>query len=153
MTMQTFISFFLFYYFIGVQLLYKVVLVFPVQCESAVCIHISPPSQTSLTALPPSHPFLSFQSTTELRSLLYTTGPHQLSSLHRVEYICHSYLPILPTPSSPPTTCPFSKFAFLFLPCNQFICTIFSRFTTISYVCACVSRSVMSNSLRETFLI
>ena len=29
----------------------------------------------------------------------------------------------------------------------------FSRFTTISYVCACVSRSVMSNSLRETFLI
>ena len=63
------------YLFIGVKLLYNVVLVSGVQwSESAICIIISPPSLTSLP-LPPSHPSRSSQ-TTELSSLCYIAGSH-----------------------------------------------------------------------------
>ena len=82
-----------FFFLIGVELLYNVVLVSVVQwSESAVCIHISPPSCTSLPPSPPSHPSRSAQST-ELSSLCYTAGSHELSVLYMAAHICQSQSP------------------------------------------------------------
>ena len=63
--------------FIGVQLLYNVVLVSTVQqSESAICVHISALFWISF-------PFRSPQSTEE-SSLGCTVGSHELPRLHRV---------------------------------------------------------------------
>ena len=78
------------HFFIGVQLLYNVVLISTVQqSESAICIHIS-----SLFWI--SFPFRSPQRT-EQSSLCYTVGFHQLSILYIVSivYICQSQSPNL----------------------------------------------------------
>ena len=91
---------FLFIYFllfIGVQLLYNVVLVSTVQqSESAIRINISPLFWISF-------PFRSPQST-EQSSLCYTVGNHQLSILYTasIVYICQSQSPNSSHPRLPP---------------------------------------------------
>ena len=116
---QAFFFFFLlfFLFFIGVQLLYNVVLVSAVQqSESAICIHIS-------TLFWISFPFRSPQST-EQSSVCYTVGSHQLPILYIVVYICHfqspnsSHLPWYPYVYSLPL-CLYFCFT------NKFICIIF----------------------------
>ena len=71
-----------------------------------VCIHISPPSGTSLPA-PASHPSRSSQSMV-LGSLCCTAGSHWLSVLHRGGYICQFHSPTSSQPLPPPSSCPFS---------------------------------------------
>ena len=72
--------------FVGVQLLYDVVLVSTVQqSKSAICIHILPPTPLFWIFFP----FRSPQST-EKSSLCYTVGSLQLSILYIVVYICQS---------------------------------------------------------------
>ena len=52
------------FFFIGIYLLYNIILVSAVQqSESAICIHICPPSWISLPTPIPSHPSRSSQST------------------------------------------------------------------------------------------
>ena len=69
------IFYFMSYFIFGVLLLYRVMLVSAVQrSESAICIHISPPSWAPHSP-PPSHPSRSSQST-ELSSLCYTVASH-----------------------------------------------------------------------------
>ena len=81
--------------FIGVQLLYNIVLVSTVQqSESAICIHIS-----TLFQIP--FPYRSLQSI-EQSSLCYTAGSYQLSILRIVVYICQSQSPNLSLPPLSP---------------------------------------------------
>ena len=69
------IFYFMSYFIFGVLLLYRVMLVSAVQwSESAICIHISPPSWAPHSP-PPSHPSRSSQST-DLSSLCYTAASH-----------------------------------------------------------------------------
>ena len=76
----------LLFFLIAVQLLYNVALASAAQqCESALCLHISPPSGASLSP-PQSHPSRSSQST-QLSSLCYTAAFHQLAILHMDVYI------------------------------------------------------------------
>ena len=92
---DTNILFYLFIYFIGVQLLYNVVLVSAIQqSESATRIHISPLPWISF-------PFRSPEST-EQSSLCYTVCSHQLSVLYIVLYICQSQSPNPSHPLFPP---------------------------------------------------
>ena len=78
-----FVSFFFFLLFIGVQLIYNVVLVSGVeQSESAIHIHISSLFQMLF-------PYQSLQSI-EQSSLCSTVGPSQLSILYIVMCICQS---------------------------------------------------------------
>ena len=84
---KSMVSFF-FLIFIGVQLLYNILLVSAIQqSESAIRIHISPLFWISF-------PFKSPQSD-EQSSLCYTVGSHQLSILYIVStvYICQSQSP------------------------------------------------------------
>ena len=60
------------------------------QHESAIDIHMSPPSLTSLPLLSPSHPSRLSQST-RLRSLRHAANSHWLSVLHVVMYIFLCY--------------------------------------------------------------
>ena len=84
-------SFFFFLIFIGVQLIYNVVLLLGVQqSESVIHIHIS----TLFQILFPYRPLQS----TEQSSLCYTVGPYQLSILHIVVCICQSQSPTLSLP-------------------------------------------------------
>ena len=109
--------------FIGVQLLYNVVLVSAVQqSESAICIHISPLFWISF-------PFSSPQST-EQSSLCYIVGSHQLSVLYIVVYICQSQSPNSSHPSFPPLVSIylFSTSVSLFPLCKQVHLYHFSRF-------------------------
>ena len=79
-----------FCFFIGIWLLYNVVLVSTVQhCESAICVH-NPLHLELPSHPPPSHPSMASQST-ELSSLFYVTASHELSILHMVAYICQCY--------------------------------------------------------------
>ena len=57
------------------------------EVESAICIHISPPSH-----LTPSHLSRSSQST-EFSFPCFIAGPFQLSVLHIVAYICQTQVP------------------------------------------------------------
>ena len=87
----------LLFVFIRVQLLYNIVLVSDVQQSApAICMHISPPSWTSVQ--PPSYPLKSSQST-ELSPLNYIGGSHQLPISQLVVYMCvhtcQSYSPNL----------------------------------------------------------
>ena len=77
--------FFFFFNFIGIWLLYNVVLVSAVQySESAICIHISSPLWASLP-LPTSHPSRSSQST-QLSSLCCTAASHY-SLVYRWQWV------------------------------------------------------------------
>ena len=108
------VSFILFFWRINV------VLVSAVQgSKSAVCIHISPPSWTSLPPCPPSYPSRSLQRT-ELSFPL-------VSAVDMVVCLCQSWSP---NPSSPPlpALCLHVHSLHLHLypcPANRFICTIF----------------------------
>ena len=107
--------------FIGVQLLYNVVLVSAVQpSESVIHIHISPLFWISF-------PFRSPQST-EQSSLCYAVGSHQLSILYIVVYIYMS-IPISqfipPTPSPLITIIRSLDLCLYFCFANKFIGTIF----------------------------
>ena len=100
--------------FIGVQLLYNVVLISTVQqSESVIRIHISPLFGISF-------PFRSPQST-EQSSLSYTVGSHQLSILYIVSVVYMS-IPISqlipPLHLSPLGICLFSTCVSLFLFCK-----------------------------------
>ena len=108
----------------GVQLLYEVVSVSAVQqCESAVCLHLSPPSSTSP---PPSHPPRSSQSTT-LSSPCCTAGLHRYL-MYTWECIYVTCLPNPPSPSQPPQgPLIYSLCLSLFLPCKQVHLYHFSR--------------------------
>ena len=102
--------FILFYLFIGVYLLYNVVLVSAVlQSESALCIHISLLFWISF----------SFKSPQSIKqsSLCYTAGSHQLSILYILVYICQSQAPNSSRSPFPPLVyiCLFSMSVSLFL--------------------------------------
>ena len=125
---QNCISFFLIYSFlIEGYLLYKSVLVLAVhQYESAIGIHVSPSSWTSLTPPTPSHSSGLSQST-YLSSLSQTANSHWLSILHMVMYMSpcyslHSSDPLLPS------LCPQVRSLCLCLHCcsaDKFISTIY----------------------------
>ena len=111
-----------FFFFIGVLLLYNGVLVSAVQqSESAIRIHISPPSWISL---PPRSP-----QSSEQNSLCYTVGSHQLSVLYIVVYVYQSQSPNsshLPSPRLVSIRL-FSTSVSLFLLCKQVHLYHFSR--------------------------
>ena len=93
--------------FIGVQLIYNVVLVSGAQqSESVIHMHIS----TLFQILFPYRPLQS----TEQSSLCYTVGPYQLSILYIVVCICQSQSPNL-------SLCPFlpGNHKFVFYTCNS----------------------------------
>ena len=69
--------------------------------ESAICIHVSPPSWAYLTLSPSTHPSRSSQST-ELSSLCCRPASHWLSILHVVVYTRQSYSPSSPHPPFSP---------------------------------------------------
>ena len=103
--------------FIGVQLLYNVVLVPAVQPgESAICIHISP--------LWISFALRSPQSIAQ-SSLCYTVGSHQLSILYIVVYICQSQTPNSFCPSLFPPWYPYI--------CSLHLCLYFCFVNKIIY--------------------
>ena len=80
-------------------MLYNVVLESAVQLsESAICIHMSPPTPI------PSHPSRSSQST-KLSSLCYTAAFRSLSILHMVVDICQSFSLNLSLHTPPPSLC------------------------------------------------
>ena len=81
--------------FIGVKLIYNVVLVSGIQhSESVIHIHISILFKVIF-------PYRSLQST-EYSSLCYTVGPYKLSILYRVACICQSQSPNLSLPPPSP---------------------------------------------------
>ena len=87
------------------------------QSESAICMHISPPSWTCLLPPPPSHPSSSSQ-TTKLSSLgsfllaiYFTHGSVYMLTL------LSQFIP--PSPSPFVFTCLFSTSISLFLPCKK----------------------------------
>ena len=107
-------TFFFFLIFIGVQLIYNVVLVSGVQqSESVMHIHISTLFQIVF-------PYRSLQST-EQSSLCCTVGLYQLSILNIVVCICQSQSPNLSLPPLTPlvTISLFSPSVTLFLFCRQ----------------------------------
>ena len=100
------------FFFIGIELLYVVVLVSAVQhCESAICIHMSPPSRCSLSTHPPFHPLQVIAEHLAEFPVLCSSLP--LAVLHRV------VSSVLPTLS--------------FLPCKQVHLYNFSRFHICCY--------------------
>ena len=74
------------------------------QSESAICMHICPPSWAPSHHLSPSHPSTSSQDT-ELSALCYTAAFRSLSILHMVVYICQSYSLNLSLHTPPPSLC------------------------------------------------
>ena len=88
-----------FFFLIGVELFYNVVLVSAVQqSESALCIHVTPPSWPSLQLPHPTH--LGHHRAVELSSLLcsglYGTIPWAIYlhlPIEMVVYICQSHSP------------------------------------------------------------
>ena len=125
---QCFLNFF---FLIGVQLLYNVVLVSAVQqSESAICIHISPPSWTSLP--PHTPPIPPTQVKTEHGAelpALYSRLPLAICFTHGSVYMS------IPIPQFIPhhlphrrSTRPFSTSVSLFLPCKWVHLYHFSRF-------------------------
>ena len=116
-------SFFFKLIFIGIQLIYNVVLVSAVQqSESVIHIHIS-------TLFKILFPYRSLQSI-EQCSLCYTVGAYQLSILYVVVCICQSQSPnlSLPTPSPLVTIGLLSTSVTLFLFCKQVHLYHFFRF-------------------------
>ena len=109
-----------FFFLIGVQLLYNVVLVSGVQNQLYVYAYPFPLG-------PPSHPSRSPQST-ELSSLHYTAGSHQLSVLHMAVHIRQSQSPSSSPPPHPASTHLFSMSVSQFLPCKQVHLYHISRF-------------------------
>ena len=114
------------FYLIGIYLLYNVVLVSAVQrSESAICIHISPPSWTSL---PPPH-IPPIQVITEHRAeipVLYRRFPLAICFTHGSINMSILISQFNPLPS--PTLCPHICSLHLHLyscPAYRFICTIF----------------------------
>lgn len=94
----------IYFVFIGVELLYSVVLVSPVQqCESALCTHVSPPFWVSFPAHPASHASGSSQSPAP-SCLCCIEASHQLSVLHMVSAALSTH-PTLYSPSV--STSPF----------------------------------------------
>ena len=102
------------------------------------CMYTYIPSLLSPVPTPPSHPSRWSQST-KLSSLCYAAASHQLSVLHMEVYgsVYNPHGSVYATPISKffPTslspalfTCPFSKPAFLFLPCKQVHLYRFSKF-------------------------
>ena len=119
------ISFLKFYFLIGRKLLYHVALVPAVQqCKSAIIIHISLPSWTSLPlTIPPSRS----SHCARLDFLCYVATSHQLSVSHMVVYICWRYFLHLPH-SFFPLLCPQVCSLYLCLqsfPANRFIIPFF----------------------------
>ena len=110
------------FFFIGVQLLYNVALLSAVQqSESAVCIHVSPPSWT-----PHSHPLSGSSRSPKLSTLCCMAGSHWLSSLHRAVHIHQFQSPSSSHPSSCPSIHLCSPHLGLYShPADRFICTIF----------------------------
>ena len=70
------------------------------QHESAIGIHISPPSWTFLPSPTPFHPSRMLQSTS-LSPLCHTADSHWLSILHMVIYNIHATLSVHPSLSFP----------------------------------------------------
>ena len=101
------------YFFIRIELLYIVVLVPAVQHrESAICIHMSPPSRCSPQPTPLTTPFRSSQSAW-LSPLCYTAACHQLFYTEQCIYVSAT------SSVHPPLS---------FLPCKQVHLYSFSRF-------------------------
>ena len=107
------------------QLLYNVLLISAVQqCESAICIHISPPSWTSLPPLHPTPPG-------HHRTLSWAPcAIHQLPNSH-LFYTQYTYASATLNSSRSPFSCPPILSLCLHLyscPKNRFIFITFSRF-------------------------
>ena len=113
--------------------------------ESAICIHISPPSSLFLP-LPSSHSSRSLQSRAEL--LVYTADSHWLSIHdHMIVYICQCCSLDLSHPLHP-ALCSLICSLYLCLyscPANRFICAIFLHIYDI-----CFSLSVLLHSVQQT---
>ena len=108
------------YFFYWIQLLYNGVLVSSVQPSiSAICIHMSPPSWTSLPPTCPSY-FSRSSQNTELSSLwFFSRFPLAFCFTHGSVYmsiLISHFIPFSPSPTV--STCPFSISASLFLHCR-----------------------------------
>ena len=103
------------YLFIGVKLLYNVVLVSAVQwSESAICIPISPPSWTSLL---PFHQHLGHHRAPSWAPCALQQVPLAICFTHGGVFMANltsQFIP--PSPSPTVSTCPFSTSLSLFLP-------------------------------------
>ena len=125
--------FFFMYIFIGVQLLYTVVLVSALQqCESALSLHIvsSHPPPTPLTPL--RHRSAPSWAPGAVRQLLPSCLFDAWSCIHVSAAL--SVHP--PFPSRLVPTCPFSTPASLFVPCKSVHVYHFSRYHTYVLICA-----------------
>ena len=96
----------LYLFLIEIWLLYNTVLVSAIQQhESAIGIHMSPPSRTSLPPPTSSHPFRLSQSP-GLSCLSHTARSHCLSVSHMVMCVSTLLSPLIPpSPSSPRCIC------------------------------------------------
>ena len=98
---------------------------------------------------PPSSQPTRLSQSTELSSLCYTAGSHQLSILHIVSLFMSNLISqFIPHSPSPVSTHPFSTSTFLFLPCKQLYLYHFSRFHIYALIYnICLSLSDLLHSV------
>ena len=107
------------------------------QSESAICVHISPPSQASLPPVPASsHSSRSSEQGVEL-FVLYSSFLLAIYFTHGGVYITNPNLSICPILTSPLlSTC----LCLCLCPANKFICTIYLDST---YMCVYIQTQTM----------
>ena len=101
--------------------------------------------------LKPPYPHPTFSKSSQssmLSSMCYTAASHWLSILHIVVYTCQSTLPIHPTlPYPTVSTCPFTMFTSVFLPCKQIHLYHLCRLHKYSLIYICFSLSDLFHSV------